>query len=268
MKEPQIEATRTFGANVAFGKTAQEYRKHRAGFPSVLFERWRAAGWIAPGQVALDIGTGTGSIALGLAAEGLQVTGLDPARALLDQAAELAQDLELEAEWVEGKAEALPFPDAAFDVVCAGQCWHWFDRPRAAAEVRRVLKPGGVAIIAHFDWLPLPGNVVQATEALIRQANPNWTMHGGTGFYPAWLSDLAQAGFEGIETTSLDVPVTYAHADWRGRIKASAGIKASLSDEAVATFDAELARVLADQFPEDPLTIPHRLWWVAARRAL
>ena len=160
-------------------------------------------------------------------------------------------------EYREGRAEALDFADDTFDLVTAGQCWHWFDRERAAAEAFRVLKPGGTLVIAHFDWLPLPGNVVDATEQLILEANPAWTMAGGAGIYPQWLTDMASAGFVGLETCSFDVAQPYSHEAWCGRIRASAGVKATLDHAAVERFEAKL---------RNPLMIPHRVWWASGKR--
>ncbi|MFN3370642.1 MAG: class I SAM-dependent methyltransferase [Sphingomonadaceae bacterium] len=251
---------------VDFGRTATDYGRHRAGFPSAFFDALLAQLSIGPGWQALDIGTGTGTIARGLARLGLAVNGLDPARPLLDEAARLAAQEGLAIDWHEATAEQLPFPDASFDLVTAGQCWHWFDRPRAAAEARRVLRPGQPIVIAHFDWLPLPGNVVQMTEALIEEANPAWRMGGGTGLYPAWLTDLATAGFTDIRTASFDIAQPYSAEAWRGRIQASAGVRASLSAEAAQEFDTRLARLLAQRFPADPIDVPHRVWWVTAHK--
>jgi hypothetical protein len=90
-------------------------------------------------------------------------------------------------------------------------------------------------------------------------------MGGGSGIYPQWLQDLIEAGFTGIETFSFDLPVYYSHEAWRGRIRASAGVKASLSPEETVRFDSELSQVLLKDFPEDPLAIPHRVWAVTAR---
>ncbi len=159
-----------------------------------------------------------------------------------------------------GSAEALQAADASLELVTAGQCWHWFDRPKAAREAARVLAPGGRIVIGHFDWLPLAGNVVEATEALILDFNPSWALAGGSGLYPGWLRDLDEAGFTRLETFSFDLDVPYSHEGWRGRIRASAGIKASLSPEETARFDAALAERLAERFPQDPLAIPHRIW--------
>jgi SAM-dependent methyltransferase len=248
--------------HVNFGKTAKDYSKHRAGFPNAFFERLATFGIGQPGQRVLDLGTGTGTVARGLARRGCDVTGLDPSSELIEQAKLLDQVANVTIRYLQAAAEETTLPGASFDGVTAGQCWHWFDRPRVAQEVRRLLAPGGRLVIAHFDWLPLPGNVVEATEHLIEHYNPNWTMGGGTGLYPAWLADVAVAGFQNIETFSFDRPVKYRHEDWRGRIRASAGVAASLLPDQVTQFDAELRQLLTARFPDDPLAIPHRIFAV------
>ena len=104
------------------------------------------------GQAVLDVGTGTGVVAITARRLGARVTGLDLTPALLAQARENAvvaghDDI----AWHEGDAEALPFPDASFDVVLS-QFGHMFaPRPEVAlSEMLRVLKPGG--IIAFATW--------------------------------------------------------------------------------------------------------------------
>ncbi|HET6521480.1 MAG TPA: class I SAM-dependent methyltransferase, partial [Geminicoccaceae bacterium] len=243
-----------------------DYGRHRAGFPEAFFDRLLARGDVAAGRRVLDLGTGTGTVARGLARRGCEVTGLDPSEPLLAEARRLDRAAGVSVRYVVARAEDTGLPDAGFDAVAAGQCWHWFDRPRAAAEARRLLVPGGRLVIAHFDWLPLPGNVAAATEALILAHNPAWRGAGGTGLYPAWLTDAAVAGFRDIETFSFDLAARYTHAAWRGRIRASAGVAASLPPDAVARFDAELAALLAAGFPADPLAVPHRVWAVVAVR--
>jgi SAM-dependent methyltransferase len=233
--------------NIDFGKTAQDYRQHRAGFPADFFARAAAQGIGLVGQHILDVGTGTGTLARGFALRGAQVIGLDPAAPLVEQARLLDQEVGVTVDYELGRAEALPFADERFDVVCAGQCWHWFDRASVAQEAYRVLRRGGVLAIAHFDWIPLAGNVVAATEALILQHNPSWqgARGTGTGIHATHFADLAQAGFVGIESFSFDHTVVYSHAAWLGRIRASAGVAASLSPAAVTQFDEELGAILA-----------------------
>ncbi len=157
-------------------------------------------------------------------------------------------------------------PDSCFDVVTAGQCWHWFDRAKAAREVYRILKPGGILVIAHFDWLPQHGNVADATEKLIEHFNPRWGLAGSIGIRTQWFADLSGSGFEEIESFSFDVDIPYTHAQWIGRVRASAGVGATLKPDEVAQFSDELAALLARDFAENPLTTPHRIFAVLGRK--
>jgi SAM-dependent methyltransferase len=261
------ETVRAFGTRVDFGATAEDYAKHRAGFPARFFAELAARGLLLRDEPALDLGTGTGTVARGLARAGMKVIGLDPAASLLEQAKTLAAAEGLSVDYRAGKAEdAAQFAPESFALIVAGQCWHWFEREKAAANAFRWLAPGGALVIAHFDWLPLPGNVVAATEALILRHNPAWAMGGGSGFYPGWASDLSGAGFLAVESLSFDVAVPYSHEAWRGRIRASAGVSASLSPHEVDAFDADHAAMLKREFPLEPLEIPHRCWAVWGRK--
>jgi SAM-dependent methyltransferase len=248
-----------------FGRTAEDYRRFRAGFPPELVDRLVQRGIGRPDQHLLDLGTGTGSLARLLAPKVASVTGLDPAESLLDQAKELDRAAGVEITYRVATAEDTGLPDRSFDVVTAGQCWHWFDAERAAAESRRLLREDGMIVIAHFDWIPLPGNVVAATEELILKYNTSWYLGGGTGLYPRWLTDLALAGFRDIETFSFDLDVPYPPEAWVGRVRASAGVAASLPPDQVSEFADELNQVLQRCFPGAPLAVPHRTWAVTAR---
>jgi len=104
-------------------------------------------------QQVLDVGCGTGVIAITARRRGARVTGLDLTPELLRRARENAAVAGVDIEWHEGDVEGLPFGDAAFDVVLS-QFGHIFaPRPDVATrEMLRVLKPGG--IIAFSTWPP------------------------------------------------------------------------------------------------------------------
>jgi SAM-dependent methyltransferase len=108
---------------------------------------------IAAGEELLDVGTGTGVVAVTAARAGAKVTALDLTPELLVQARENGRIAGQDIVWTEGDAEQLPYPDASFDVVLS-QFGHMFaPRPELAIfEMRRVLRPGGR--IAFATWPP------------------------------------------------------------------------------------------------------------------
>ena len=250
-----------------FGRTASDYAQYRRGFPRAFYDRLQAAGFIAPGRNAADLGTGTGDLALGLARAGLHVVGVDIAPALLEQARRLSTSQKLDVQFVEASAETTGLAADHFDVVTAGQCWHWFDRPRAAAECRRLLRAGGYLVLAHLDWIPYDGNVVATTVQAIADFGCRFSNRLDAsieGLYPAWTVDMRQAGFTAIETFSFDVTLPYTKSDWRGRVRASAPIGGTLDQASVDRFDTFFATRL-ERYPEQ-LAVPHRVWAAVARK--
>jgi SAM-dependent methyltransferase len=254
-----------YGKQVDFGRAAADYGRYRAGYPDELYRRLEAFGAGTRGQCVLDLATGTGFLGRGFARRGCDVVGLDISLALMGEARRLDAEAGVAMRYLRGRVEDLPFRAPSFDLVCAGQAWHWFERAKAAAEAMRVLRPGGRLVLAHFDWIPLPGNVVEATEQLIMKHNPDWKLGGGLGMYPQWPRDAAIAGFTAIETFTFDVMAPYSHEAWRGRIRASAGVGGQLNAERVAAFDAELATILKEHFPADPMAVHHRTFALVGR---
>ncbi|CAE7866524.1 nasD [Symbiodinium microadriaticum] len=247
-----------------FGLAASDYGAHRAGFPDSFFDRVMAEGWARKGQAVLDLGTGTGTVARGFTARGLTATGLDPAEAMLVEAEKIAAADGLFINWVNADARTTGLADDSFDLVTAGQCFHWFAGADAIREMIRVLKPGGRVIICHFDWLPLKGSAIRATEKLILKHNPDWGGANGLGMHPWWAPMMSEGGLKNLESWSHDMDQIYSHEAWRGRIRASAGITAGgLSDDQIMAFDQELKDLLAKDFPQDPHPMPHRVWAIS-----
>ena len=195
------------------------------------------------------------------------MTGIDHGQPLLAEAARLDEVAGVQVNYIHARAEETGLPSGYADVVAAGQCWHWFDRPAAMREVIRVLKPEGRLVIAHFDWLPLPGNVVEATERIVLQHNPEWSMGDQCGIYTDWFRELGSAAFRAIESFSYDIDVPYSHEAWRGRLRACGGVGAVLSPDEVERFDRALAGMLLLRYPDEELQVPHRVFVVMARPA-
>jgi SAM-dependent methyltransferase len=147
------------------------------GAAAVLESRGRAAGYLRmvanlieetrlrPGESVLEVGCGTGVLDRWLVrrtAQANRITGVDINRYLLREAAALARrdGFDGAIDFREGNAEALPFPDAAFDVVMSVTVIEEADADRMLAEMVRVTKPGGrVAVIARSVDMPFLMNV-------------------------------------------------------------------------------------------------------------
>ncbi len=96
-------------------------------------------------STVLDIGCGGGLLAEELARLGCRVTGVDPSEASLAVARDHAERAGLEIEYLSGSGEALPVPDASFDIACCCDVLeHVRDVDRVIAETSRVLRPGGL----------------------------------------------------------------------------------------------------------------------------
>jgi 2-polyprenyl-3-methyl-5-hydroxy-6-metoxy-1,4-benzoquinol methylase len=87
--------------NADFGKTAVDYGKHRAGFPSELFDRLAAMGIGRAGARTLDLGTGTGTIARSLAQRGCDSIGLDRSAPLMEEARRMDREAGVTVRYVE-----------------------------------------------------------------------------------------------------------------------------------------------------------------------
>jgi SAM-dependent methyltransferase len=250
---------------VDFGKAAADYGRFRQGFPPDFFDRLQALGVGLAGQRVADLGTGTGLLARAFAQRGCAVTGVDLSAELLDEARRADQAAGVAVDYVLTPAEATGLPDGSFDIVSAATCWHWFDRPKAAAEARRLLKPDGRLLIAALDWHIRPGNVVDVTSQLIWSLTPARPSKTHNAFqYPEWAWDLIPAGFDDWEVFAFTTPLAYSHEAWRGRVRASAAVGPAMDPETLAKFDAALSRALSEKFPAEPLQVDHRIFALVA----
>ena len=128
-----------------FGEIARFLEREAAEFINRL--------GLQPGSKVLDVACGTGNLALPAARLGADVTGVDIAPNLVEQARANAAREGLNARFDEGDAEALPYEDASFDAVVTMYGAMFAPRPDlVAAELKRVTKPGGR--IAMANWTP------------------------------------------------------------------------------------------------------------------
>lgn len=245
------------GRTIDWSKVSKEYALYRPGPPESFYAKLAALDIGLPGQRILDLATGTGALARRFAQRGCSVSGIDIDASQIRVASELASDEGLAIDYQVGSVESLPYRDAHFDVATANQCWLYFDTERTLAELRRVLKPTGSIMISHLSWLPRHDEIARKTEALILKHNPVWSVGDFSGYIPPFPS-WAEGKLTLKAMFWYDEPIWFTHESWRGRLRASRGVGASLTPEEVVRFDNDLDRMLKE-LVDDKFQVLHRI---------
>jgi SAM-dependent methyltransferase len=127
---------------------------------------------IPAGARLLDVGCGSGQLALLASRDGIDATGVDIAENLIERARERAAAERLNARFEVGDAEALPFEDASFDVVVSLIGAMFAPRPQLVAqELLRVCAPGGTIAMANWTASGFVGQMFKAIARFIAPAN-------------------------------------------------------------------------------------------------
>lgn len=125
-----------------FGDRVGAYAKARPSYPPEVFSFLAAEFGLAAGQIAADLGSGTGIFSGLLLDRGVKVFAVEP-NAEMRAKAETTLGSHAEFSSVGGRAEATTLAPASVDWVFAAQAFHWFNPENARTEIRRILKPGG-----------------------------------------------------------------------------------------------------------------------------
>lgn len=147
--DPELESLKTRLKKIWMAGDYDRFSRHMERGAREFYERLQ----LSPGSRLLDVGCGSGQLALMAAKDGLEVTGVDIAGNWVERARARAQAEGLRARFEEADAEALPFEDASFDVVSSLIGAMFAPRPELVAkELLRVCVPGGT--IAMANWTP------------------------------------------------------------------------------------------------------------------
>lgn len=168
----------------------------------------------------LELAAGTGVVTRSLASvlpERVAIVATDLNQAMLDEACVVGTSRPV--EWRRADAMQLPFADRTFDtVICQFGVMFFPQKPQAFAEVRRVLKPGGVFIFNVWDHIKeneFADTVTAALESLFPKAPPRFLVRTPHGYYdrPTIEGDLADGG--------LTKPAQFATVAARSRAESS-----------------------------------------------
>jgi SAM-dependent methyltransferase len=168
------------------------------------------------GLDVIDLGCGTGYFCAWLARRGARPVGLDPTPAQLATARRLQLETGIEFPLVEGAAEAIPFPDASFDLVFSEYgAALWADPYQWIPEAARVLRPGGRLVfltqsVLSYLCAPDEGEVSETLQRpQFGMHHIQWPGEAGTEYNLAhgdWIRLLRRHGFEVDDLIELQVP--------------------------------------------------------------
>lgn len=198
-------------AATGFERGAADYERARPSYPQAVLDAVLAVGADERGSddaahcagpdlrgrdlTVVDVAAGTGKLTRQLAATDASVIGVEPVAAMRSVLGGFAPA-------VAGTAECLPLRGACADAVTVAQAFHWFDVPRALAEIHRVLRPDGTLLMV---WNERDVRVpwVMAMSEVIHAHDP------GTAYEREidWPAAVAGAGgFTALERTDVDNP--------------------------------------------------------------
>src|SRR3990172_5597561 len=169
---------------------------------------------VREGDRVLDVGSGTGSLALELAAtRRVEVVGIDPSAAFIEHARTRAAGQRVQFDV--GDAQALPYEDASFDTCLALLVINHIPDPRrAASEMRRVTRAGGRTAAAVWDYgegMTLLRAFWDAAVALDLAAEPRHERHMPYCRRNQLSALWAERGLQEIEETALVIPMEFAY---------------------------------------------------------
>lgn len=236
---------------------AQAYERGRPGYPSAAVHLLTEVTGLGAGQIAVDVGAGTGKWTTHLVGTGASVIAVEPVEAMRA----LLREAEPQAHAIAGTAEALPIATAAVHTVTVATAVHWFDLPVAVPELVRVVRPGGhVAILRNQRDTAVPW-----VAALDRLLEPHRAGVPVSSRIPWREAFAAHQELEPVADERLANPQQLEAAMLCTRVASTSFVAAMPEHERTQL----LARVadFAARLP-NPITMPYStVVWVLRRRA-
>jgi ubiquinone/menaquinone biosynthesis C-methylase UbiE len=241
----------------SFSRVAANYTRSTFHTSSVRLQEVLDLARPKPGDLALDVATGTGNTAFALAPHVRRVVGLDLTREMLNEARRISAERNIaNTEWVIGDAAHLPFQDETFDLYAVRAAPHHFDNIDAfLAEAYRVLKPDRDA--AFIDCAPpMPAREV-LHEVEVRR-DPS---HVLALTVEEWVAKLERAGFEVEIAQGRELDWNYE--EWMGNM----AVGPELAEQLAAVIESAKGEAHNQLHPERREGKLWHAYWHALIRA-
>lgn len=243
-----------------FQGTAAFYERYRLAYPDRLIQRVARLAGLKPGDAVLDLGCGSGMLAIPFALAGMAVTAMDPEPEMLASTQAAATAAGVQVTLHQASSHDLTPDMGPFRLVTIGRAFHWMDRAATLAMLDRIVTRGGGVALFHDAHPPVEENAWFKTvcDLSARHRRKGMERGGGHRRYEAFLFSSAFTELDGLSVTvrqSLTVD---------GIVGRAFSMSASVSDrDALA---AELQAALQESSPEGRFTEVTELVALLARR--
>jgi SAM-dependent methyltransferase len=185
-------------AATGFARSVEAYERARPEYPPEAIAFLARELDLRPGRRVVDLAAGSGKLSRPLAKLGCEVIAVEPVD---EMRAAIGPGIEALA----GTAESMPLADDSADAVTVGQAFHWFDGPKALAEIERVLRRGG-ALALVWNRRPVESSELHAAISEIMAPYRRDAPSHGSG---AWRDtfagrDLREERFDFVQRLDAD----------------------------------------------------------------
>jgi ubiquinone/menaquinone biosynthesis C-methylase UbiE len=238
-----------------FDLQADAYERGRPGYPAEAIAFVIETLRIGPGATVVDLAAGTGKLTRELVPTGAGLIAIEPVPGMREVLSRSLPDVRV----ADGTAESLPLDDASVDGVVVAQAFHWFDGPRALAELARVLRTGGrLAVLFNVrdERDPVQAALERIWEPFRGDTPTHRTGAWQRAFEPADpFTPLVHRAFPNEQRVSADQLVDRV---------VSVSFIATLDETQRAAVEAEVRTMLAD---EAEVALPYRtdVFWTERR---
>jgi ubiquinone/menaquinone biosynthesis C-methylase UbiE len=247
-----------------FRGTVAYYQRYRLAYPDRLIARVANLLGLNPGDAVLDLGCGTGMLAIGFARLGLAVTAIDPEPDMLAAAASAAQAAGVPLTLVQAGAHDLTPQMGPFRLAVMGRSFHWMDRAATLAMLDRIVTPDGGVALFHDAHPPVKENGWFKTLCDVQEKfRQERARRGGHRRYEPFLFASAFSQLDGLSVT---IRQELTVEDILGRAFSMSACSPEKLGEVREEFAARLSAALRELSPDGRFTEVAELVAVLARR--
>jgi len=252
-----------------FQSTVAYYQRYRLAYPDRLIARVAALVGLMSGDPVLDLGAGTGMLAVGFARLGTVVTAMDPEPDMLAVCADAARVEGVTVTLRQGSSHDLTPDMGPFKLVTIGRSFHWMDRAATLRMLERIVTPKGGVALFHDAHPPVPENnwfrvmrEVQDRFGRSEEAHIKERRGGHSRYEPFLLASR----FTQLDGLSVTIRQTLTTDDLVGRAFSMSTCSREKLGDRTEEFAAALSAALRELSPDGTFTEVAELVALLARR--